>query len=191
MNSNRNKQQGFTLIEIMVVVVIMGILISIAAPKFMGIEDTTKAKIMVSTATDIKNMLDKLAGACGVSATATGSALPDTGKTIQDVIFGGVDNVAADKKICFADSKVIALTDVSQPSGTPGTYNVQGFGVDLVGGGSAKLQVKYLAVPNQIVRSMAKQFDPKLDDLKTSDTTSKVLQYAAEANDARDVTVIR
>lgn len=120
-----------------------------------------------------------------------GSVLPDSGKTIQDVLFGGVDNVATAYKICYGDSRVIALTDVSQPSGAAGAYNVQGFEVQLTGGGGAKLQVKYLAVPSQIVRSMAKQFNPKLDQLATSDTTSPVLQYDAAVNDMRNVTVIR
>lgn len=191
MKNKRYKQQGFTIIELMVVVIGLGLLIKWAVPKFAGVEDSAKAKILVSTASDIRNLLDQVGIACQVSATAVGSVLPDTGKTIQDVIFGGVDNVASNYKICFNDSKVKALVDVSQPSGSAGAYNVQGSAVNLTGGGSTKLLVKYLAVPNQIARDMAKQFNPKLDELDTSDTTSSVLRYDSSVNDARDVTVLR
>ena len=41
MNS-RNRQKGFTLLEILVVVLILGLLISIAAPRLLGREDDAK-----------------------------------------------------------------------------------------------------------------------------------------------------
>lgn len=51
MNIPSNKQQGFTLIEIIVVVVIIGILATFVAPKFMGKTDTAR---IVKANSDIK-----------------------------------------------------------------------------------------------------------------------------------------
>jgi general secretion pathway protein G len=56
-SSRRSKQRGFTLIEIMVVVVILGVLAAIIVPKFLGRPDeakVTKAKV------DIKSLEESL-----------------------------------------------------------------------------------------------------------------------------------
>lgn len=51
MPSNR---RGFTLIELMIVVVIIGILVAIAIPKFAATKDKAK---LVSVRTDLRNMM--------------------------------------------------------------------------------------------------------------------------------------
>ncbi|MDM3872568.1 type II secretion system major pseudopilin GspG [Porticoccus sp. W117] len=54
----RNKQTGFTLIEIMVVVVIIGILGALVVPQFLGRADETKFKAAQSDIRSIGNALD-------------------------------------------------------------------------------------------------------------------------------------
>ncbi len=52
------KQQGFTLIEIIVVVVIIGILATFVAPKFMGKTDTARITKAKSDIQSLENALD-------------------------------------------------------------------------------------------------------------------------------------
>lgn len=58
MKISSNKQQGFTLIEIIVVVVIIGILATFIAPKFMGKTDTARITKAKSDILSLESALD-------------------------------------------------------------------------------------------------------------------------------------
>ena len=58
MKISANKQQGFTLIEIIVVVVIIGILATFVAPKFMGKTDTARITKAKSDILSLESALD-------------------------------------------------------------------------------------------------------------------------------------
>lgn len=58
MKISSNKQQGFTLIEIIVVVVIIGILATFVAPKFMGKTDTARITKARSDILSLESALD-------------------------------------------------------------------------------------------------------------------------------------
>jgi len=58
-NLNRPKQsRGFTLIEIMVVMVILGLLVAIVAPNIMGRSDQAKVTVAETQLSNIANALD-------------------------------------------------------------------------------------------------------------------------------------
>ncbi|MDO3722095.1 type II secretion system major pseudopilin GspG [Marinobacter sp. chi1] len=52
------RQQGFTLIEIMVVMVILGLLVAIVAPNIMGRSDQAKVTVAETQLSNIANALD-------------------------------------------------------------------------------------------------------------------------------------
>ncbi|GGI99677.1 type II secretion system protein GspG [Shewanella hanedai] len=54
----RNKQQGFTLLEVMVVIVILGILASMVVPNLMGNKDKADIQKAVSDIVALENSLD-------------------------------------------------------------------------------------------------------------------------------------
>ncbi|MGB5444781.1 MAG: type II secretion system major pseudopilin GspG [Psychromonas sp.] len=57
-NKKNNKQQGFTLLEIMVVIVILGILASLVVPNLMGNKDKADRQKVVSDVIALENALD-------------------------------------------------------------------------------------------------------------------------------------
>lgn len=57
-NKKHNKQKGFTLLEIMVVIVILGVLASLVVPNLMGNKDKADRQKVVSDVIALENALD-------------------------------------------------------------------------------------------------------------------------------------
>ena len=58
MIKNLKKQKGFTLIELMVVIVIIGILVAIALPNFIGAQDRAKISSVKANMHTVQTMLE-------------------------------------------------------------------------------------------------------------------------------------
>jgi general secretion pathway protein G len=54
----KKNQQGFTLIEIMVVIIILGLLAALVLPKFLGSEDTAKRGVVKTQIRALESALD-------------------------------------------------------------------------------------------------------------------------------------
>jgi len=57
MKNRINKAQGFTLLEVMVVIVIIGMMLSVVVPNLMGSQDTAKLQKAVQDITALENSL--------------------------------------------------------------------------------------------------------------------------------------
>lgn len=57
----RNKRKAFTLVEIMIVVLIIGILLAIAVPNFMAARQNSRAKSIAATLAQVESAKDQCA----------------------------------------------------------------------------------------------------------------------------------
>lgn len=186
-----SNQGGFTLIELVVVVAIIGVLISIVAPNVIGSKDGANSQLMLKSSSSIAENWSLINQSCGTSTAIAGNPIPDAGKTVSDVIFGGVANVAAAYQNCYTQSKVLALTEISQPTAVAGVYSIAGYSATLAGGGTALLQIGYLLVPDSLTLLMAQKYNSTLSALAADDTTSPVVQYSTVTAGTRTVTIFK
>ena len=184
-------QRGFTLLELVVVVAVVGVLISIFAPNLVSSKEGANAQLLLRVPSQMAQNWMLINQACGTSSAVSGSPLTNTGKTVSDILFGGSANVAAAYTNCYAQSKVLPLTEVAQPSGSSGIYNVGGYTVTLTGGGTSPLSIAYATVPDSLALLMAQKYNPTLATLAASDNTSAVLQYSTATAGTRTVSVLK
>lgn len=191
MKSIKKAQQGFTLVEMIVVVAIIGVLASFMIPAFKDMDNPAKAQAMLSTSERFAQNWRQIAKACAVSSAVASNPIPATGKTVSDVVFGGRTNVATAYQNCYDQSQVKPLAEAAEPSGTAGTYNVNGYALTPTGGGTAPLQLALAAVPDELTLLMAQKYNRSLSALAASDSASPIVQYSTVTSGARTVTVIK
>ncbi|WP_099552474.1 type II secretion system protein [Stenotrophomonas maltophilia] len=185
--SKKNKKvRGFTLVEILVVVALIGIVAMILLPKLMGNTNPAKATLLGRTATSMVQAINLIAMECGVSTTINGSVIPAGGKNLADVLFEGESAVAPAKQACYRKAGVLPMRDSVARAGTG--WEVGGFPVTVTGGGNSKINISFANVPNEVVLPAAQPYTANMVQLTASDTTSDVVNYSVESGGNRTLT---
>jgi len=116
----RKRRGGFTLIEIMIVVLIISVLLAIAIPNFMRARETSRAKSCCSSLRQIETAKEQW-------AMDTKAAQGDTAPTD---LWTDPNNYMKDAPVCPSngtyDFQSIGVNATCSISGTPGTYNYHG-----------------------------------------------------------------
>jgi MSHA pilin protein MshA len=81
----RRAQAGFTLVELIVVIVILGILAAVAVPRFMGLETEARVAAVKSLGGTLKSAANMAHAVCQSQACAPGATLTIEGQSITFV----------------------------------------------------------------------------------------------------------
>lgn len=198
-NFRKTVQKGFTLIELVVVVAIIGVLILLVVPNIAGSRDASVASLLLRTAQNAGDNWWLLNQECGTTTRIPDDNFthPVTGEMgAEDVVFGGRRYTTEWGSICYERAKIRPLADAGQSLGDS-SWAVGNYGVSFSGGVSSPIYVTYFNVPDNIVRIMAQKYNPTLSALNDEGSSEGggdygVLQYdGSSPSESRNVTVVR
>ncbi|MBY8168150.1 prepilin-type N-terminal cleavage/methylation domain-containing protein [Vibrio fluvialis] len=135
MKTNINKLSGFTLIEVMIVIVIVGILASFTGRQFFGFTEGAKATALYETTNQIDNEIKSLGSLHGVGPSAAKGGVSKSGNSMLDVLAYGeefVSDVYATRYKYSPHTLISGLKATKSPTdGSAGQYSVQGMPISI------------------------------------------------------------
>lgn len=195
--SMRHAQKGFTLVELLVVLIVVGIIAVLAVPSLLGSTSSARAETLRDAATKMAMNWQIMNQSCGTSKDVT-SAITSAGTAgaSLDLIFRGTGLTAAYSG-CYNTSGVRALVEMAKGSG--GSYTVNDYAVSVSGGSSvaAPYQVTFTGVPVDIALPLYQKLSAASGAANatampsSADTTDNAFRFTAPSGGTTNVTILR
>ena len=190
-------QRGFTLVEILVVVAIIGILVWIYAPKMLGSTDNVKSLAYQDIAMSLANTFRIINQSCGTANMVSTSAVPATpgaGGALQLLVDGS--NVNPLYASCYANTNALPMHESIQ--GSVGNYRLGNSLItlsDAVVNGRNVIAVQFAPVTDAVVLANYQRLSSRVGALNATalpaaaDSTDPKIQFSAGGSGTRTMTI--
>lgn len=197
--SSRRAQKGFTLIEAIVILLIVGIIVAIVAPKLLTSTNNAKALAYRTTAQDLANDWMILNENCGTSQDINTSDIttnPGSTGALQLLVDG--TGLNAQYQTCYNNTNLRAMHDAIQGSSTDGyTLNNSQLSLSNVSiNGKSMFAVSYTPVTNdillleyQVLSSAAGAKQATSTTIPSSDNSDPKLQFSSSSGSTSMMTI--
>ncbi|MCD5327916.1 type II secretion system protein [Chromobacterium piscinae] len=202
-HSNRpvqpKKNTGFTLIEVLVVIAIIGFLIMIVAPRVFGTSDSAKAMNYFTAADRLTTNWRTANESCGTSKIIGTSPITTTVTTAAHLQFL-VDGTGLNPQYqaCYNSSNIQpARTQIQGDASNGYTVGESVISIQSVTiNGQPRVQTSFTNVADQLVLQLFQKYSSvagarTATALPASDASDPQIQFSAATNGSRTLTIIR
>lgn len=197
MQIRKQLQHGFTLLEMLVVVAIIGILLWIYAPKLLGSTDNVKSLAYQDIAMSLANNFRIINQQCGTANSVSNSAVPATpgADGVLQLLVDG-NNVNPLYASCYANTNALPMHESIQ--GSSGNYRLSNSLItlsDAVINGRNVIAVQFSPVTDAVVLANYQRLSSRPGALNATalpaaaDSADPKIQFSAGGSGTRTMTI--
>ena len=190
-----NKQGGFTLLEVMIVVGILAILASMAAPSVTGFLAKAEGQKIVDTVTKVNSEIASLAKLHRFTSCASSERFVNTGNSFLDVIYNGGAFVQSSYRTSYERGPHANYTKMfnemtAATAGSAGTYQVESMPFSIQTCTADENVYRLENVNTEVLESLLESAYPaqaSAFSASTAVTTGPIRYTAADSNELHQV----